>query len=83
MIAVLIHWRIKPTPQAEQAFFDFWMKVAMIDDKTGLVGEFLSQPLPAGQFPFLVDDLSHGPMDIDWRRFVNIGLWRDWQSFYD
>lgn len=83
MIAVLIHWRIKPTPEAEKAFLDFWTRVAKIEDKSGLVGEFLSQPLPASQFPFMVDDLSPPPGDVPCRRFINIGLWKDWQSFYD
>jgi hypothetical protein len=83
VIAVLIHWRIKPTPEAEKAFFDFWTKVARIDDKKALVGEFLSAPLPAKDFPFRVDDLFFGHGVLDCRHFVNIGFWKDWQSFYD
>jgi hypothetical protein len=83
MIIVLIHWRIKPTEDAENAFFAFWTKQATILDKSGLCGEFLSAPSPASKFPFRVDDfqLSNGEMSC--RHFVNVGCWRDWQSFND
>ena len=81
MIIVLIHWRIKATDGAEKEFFDFWTKMAMINDKSNLAGEFLSAPLPANKLPFRVDDLffSHGVLDC--RHFINAGFWKDWESF--
>lgn len=83
MIAVLIHWRIKATEAAEKEFFDYWTKVAKINDKANLVGEFLSTPLPANNFPFRVDDLSLGHGVLDCKHFLNIGFWKDWESFYE
>jgi len=81
MIIVLIHWRIKATDEAEQEFLAYWTKKTMINDKTNLAGEFLSAPLPANKFPFRVDDLflSHGVLDC--RHFINVGLWKNWESF--
>lgn len=83
MILVLIHWRIKPDDASEAAFFEFWTRVAKIDDKTNLIGEFLSAPVPASQFPFLVDDLSAGHSQGNCRHFINVGAWKDWESFND
>lgn len=35
----------------------------------------------AAEFPFAVDDLTPNPRSF--RSFVNVGLWRDWHSFYE
>ena len=83
MIVVLIHWRIKTSNEAVTEFFEWWKSKAVIADKTNLVGEFLSAPLPASRFPFRVDDLSHKGKEVDHRAFVNLGIWRDWESFYE
>ena len=83
MIIVLIHWRIKPTDQAVSGFFEWWKNEAPIKDKINLAGEFLSAPIPARQFPFRVDDLTFGHGLLDCRHFVNVGIWKDWDSFYE
>lgn len=83
MIIVIIHWRIKPTDEAEQAFFRYWREIAKIDDKGNLIGEFLSAPIPANQFKFRVDDLTFGHGVLDCRHFMNIGFWKDESSFQD
>lgn len=80
MVIVLIWWRILPTDQAVQAFLEWWKSHATIADDSALAGEFLSSPLPAGSLPFASDDLS--PADGSYRAFVNVGLWRDLESFY-
>ena len=82
MIFMLIHWRIKPTHEAETQFLQFWTEHVKIADKTQLVGEFLSTPLPAHEFPFLVDDWSHGQSHHPCRHFLNIGIWQSWEAFY-
>jgi hypothetical protein len=81
MVIVLIHWRIKPTDEAVAAFFQKWKTGLTIDDKTNLVGEFLSEPLPATGFKFQVDDLARRAGEPEHRAFVNVGLWKDWESF--
>jgi len=83
MVIVLIHWRIKPTRDAEAAFFDHWAKKVKIDDKSSLAGEFLSAPIPAKDFPYRVDDLSFGPGLLDCWHYLNVGFWKDKESFHD
>ena len=52
MEVVLIHWRIKPTEEAEAAFFCYWKHVATIDDKSSLAAEYLSAPMSPQEVPF-------------------------------
>jgi hypothetical protein len=82
MIIVMIHWRIKPSEEAVHRFFDFWQNIATIKDQSGLVGEFLSEPLPAEQVPFKVNDLSSMSDELPYISFVNVGFWRDMQTFH-
>ena len=81
MVVVLIHWRIKPTEEAEAAFSDFWKNEAKIDDKSSLAAEFLSAPVPAREVPFRVDDLTLGHGVLDCKHFVNVGIWETWDAF--
>jgi len=81
MVIVLIHWRIKSTDEAEAAFLDYWKKSA-ISDPTSFGGEFLSAPCPANTLPFRVDDLTFGHGILDCRHFVNVGLWKNMESFH-
>ena len=81
MIIVLIHWRIKPTAKAE--FLTWWENTAVVKNKENLIGEFLSAPMPADQFKFAVDDLSPKQDEPLHTAFVNVGLWKDWQCFFD
>lgn len=81
MIIVLIHWRIKADAASEAAFLNYWTNVAKISDKSNLIGEFLSAPMPAANFPFLVDDLSVGHSQVTCKHFLNVAMWSDWDSF--
>ncbi len=83
MIIVLIHWRIKATDEAVSAFLDYWATAARVNDKADLAGEFLSQPVPASKLPFRTDDLTFGHGLLDCRHFMNVGVWKDWESFYE
>jgi hypothetical protein len=82
MIIVLIHWHIKPTDEAVSQFLEWWKDEATIRNKANLTGEFLSAPLPANQFTFQVDELVPQEDDVAYRPFINVGIWRDWESFY-
>src|SRR3989442_338732 len=82
MVIVLIHWRIKPTDEAVAAFFAKWKNGLLIKEKANLIGEFLSQPIPASEFNFAVDDLSPKANEVPHRAFVNVGFWKDWESFF-
>ena len=82
MVIVLIHWRIKPTDEAQADFFKFWIETATIPDKSALVGEFLSAPVPASAFPYTVDDLGTGHSRGRCLHFVNVGVWHDRETFH-
>jgi hypothetical protein len=82
MVIVLIHWRIKPTDEAIEEFITFWQTKVPIKDKSGLVGEFLSKPYPAESISFKVDDLSPKEGEKPYISFVNVGMWKDLESFH-
>ena len=42
MVIVLIKWMIKPNKEANDAFLHHWRTEARVQDRRGLVGEFLS-----------------------------------------
>jgi hypothetical protein len=82
MIVVLIHWRIHPDPESEQAFIKHWQTRNSIADRSGLIAEFLSASLPMADFPYItwhLDPESTG----DFRSFVTVGLWQDSDAFRD
>jgi hypothetical protein len=49
---VLVEWRIKKGREAE--FLKYWSTRATIEDRSGLVGEFLSKVEDQKQFPWMV-----------------------------
>lgn len=81
MIIVLIHWRIKPS--AADEFLNWWQTVAQIKNKANLIGEYLSAPMPASGFKFSVDDLSASTEEPPHIAFMNVGVWKDWESFFE
>ncbi len=84
MCIVLIEWQIKPTQRAVVEFMEYWTTKATIEEKTGLVGEFLSAPVPADELSLSVrvDDLGASDEAPGAWRFVNVGLWENFQTFY-
>ena len=82
MIVVLIHWRIKPTKEAEDAFFCYWKHEATINDKSSLAAEYLSAPMSPRKVPFRIDDLTDGQGIPNCKHFINIGIWENWEAFY-
>ena len=71
---VLVEWRIKKGREDE--FLDYWSTRATVEDRTGLVGEFLSRVEDQNQFPWMVWNL-----DPAWTTFVNVGVWRNGADF--
>ena len=71
---VLVEWRIKKG--REQEFLDYWSKQATVRDRSGLVGEFLSQAESREKFPLMVWEA-----DPRWTTFVNVGIWRSGFGF--
>ena len=82
MHLILIHWKIIRTEQAVHDFFRYWSEGLTIPDRTGLIGEFLSQPLCAEETGLF----RHGIALQDtsaYYSFVNLGLWEDVSAFQE
>ena len=76
MRIVLVDWRI--IKGQESLFLDYWSRRETIEDRSGLIGEFLSRVQDRAQFPWITCELSP-----EWTCFVNVGLWRDAEAFQD
>src|SRR5438445_356183 len=89
-VIVLIHWRIKPNKVEE--FKSWWCsEEADVMNRSGLAGEFLSEPIPLDELlrntpsdhqAFRVCDLAPTSCDDPYVPFVNVGFWKSWQEFY-
>ena len=79
MVIVLVHWKIKPNRVAE--FLEYWRKVATVQDRAGLIGEFLSEACDASEFPWITWDLT-GHEGV-YRSFINVGMWAEAADFHD
>lgn len=80
MIAVLIHWRVKPDEKSISEFLKHWKTQNTIDDKKGLMGEFLSDSLPIDQYPFITWHLDPESLG-NFKSYVTIGLWQKPEDF--
>ncbi len=72
---VVVHWKIKPGQEAE--FLEYWGTRSVVEDRSGLVGEYLSS----------VEDRARAPW-ITWQAlspaytsYFNVGIWRDVEAF--
>jgi len=80
MFIALIHWRIKPGEKYLAAFLQYWNERNSIEDRGGLIGEFLSETLPRDQFSYVtwhLDPESFG----DFVSYVTVGLWQTAEAF--
>ena len=80
MIIALIHWKIKPEQKMVDRFLKFWRKKATVDDRRGLIGEFLTEAYSTAEYPWITWQL--GGSEGKYRSFVNIGYWKSADDFY-
>lgn len=80
---VLVHWQIRS--ERENEFMEYWRTAGVIRDRTGLLGEFLSDvaardPVAAPWITWLLpaSDTADGSAV---RHFVNVGLWSSETAF--
>ena len=66
---VLVDWLI--IKGAEPDFKKYWKEAGPVEDRSLMVGEFLSEPDGHEKFPWVTEDLRNG----DASRFINVGLW--------
>jgi hypothetical protein len=78
MVVILVHWLIKKGIENEQAFEDMWKKMT-IEPNTGLYREVLTQPVQSQDPKFNTFSIT----DAAYTTYINIGIWKDIQSFDD
>lgn len=80
MEIVVILWKIKPGADNRQAFFRDWADTLKIDDRSGLVGEFLSRPRSADEAGPDFSILGPHPSD-EYELYFNVGIWDTLDTF--
>jgi len=80
MHIVLVDWKIIPGKETEEAFKKFWRSGLPVNDRSKMVGEFLSAVTSqSSEYPWITWNLA----DSDkYTRFVNVGLWADAAAFH-
>lgn len=78
MVIALIHWRIKPSSVDE--FLKHWRENNQIEDRTGLIAEFLSDSLKPSDLPFITWHLDEQSLG-NFRSYVTVGIWADGSAF--
>lgn len=72
---VVVHWKIKPGREAE--FLDYWSTRSVVEDRTGLIGEYLSSIEDRSRAPWI----NWSTLDPAYISYFNVGLWQDADSF--
>ena len=82
MIIVLIKWKIKNKRKKIDAFLNFWKQEAVVQDRKGLVGEFLSEIGSRERYDYITWDFEK-PEGDTYKIFVNVALWPDADAFQE
>ena len=80
MFIALIHWMIKTDAESVDKFRDHWQTKNTVDDRSGLIGEFLCESLSSEDYPYInwsLDPDSSG----DFRSFITVGIWETETAF--
>lgn len=80
MIIALIHWRIRPDQKNVDAFLEHWRTRNTIDDRSGLIAEFLSDSLTMKDHPYITWHLDAESLG-NFRSYVTVGIWADEEAF--
>ena len=74
MRIVIVEWRIKKGQEA--TFLDYWSKTEAIEDRSGLIGEYLSHVEDQEDCLWITLEFGEG-----WSTYVNVGVWSDAAAF--
>ena len=80
MIIVLIHWKIKPEPKMVAKFLKSWKETAVVSDRRGLIGEFLTEAHSTAEHSWITWHLTG--CEGKYRSFVNVGYWSSAEEFH-
>ena len=78
MEIVFVHWKI--LRGREDEFKTYWRSGLPVDDRTGLIGEFLSEPTGHEKYDWVTWDLRG---TNEFTVFINVGLWFDAGTFHE
>lgn len=79
MVIVLIHWKI--IPDKIDDFLKFWREKATVENRKGLIGEFLSEAHSPAEFPWITWDIMG--CEGKYRSYVNVGCWSNSDDFQE
>jgi hypothetical protein len=77
MQIVLVHWCV--VRGKEEEFRQYWKAGLPVNDRSGLVGEFLCEPTGHEKYNWVTWDLRHPTATI----FINVGMWADTGTFHE
>ena len=79
-VIVLVHWQIRP--ECEPEFLNYWRTSAVVRDRAGLMGEFLSRvtPYDPTYTPWITWAFASGEPDTA-AHYVNVGMWSSEDMF--
>ena len=82
MIIVMIKWKIENKRAKIDAFLDFWKQEVVVQDRKGLVGEFLSEIGSRERYDYITWDFEKPKGDV-YKIFVNVAIWDDANAFQE
>ena len=82
MIIVLIKWKIENNQEQIDAFQEFWKQEAVVQDRKGLVGEFLSEIGSRERYEYITWNFEK-PEGDTYKIFVNVAIWADADAFQE
>lgn len=82
MVIVVIKWKIRSQQTDIDEFLAFWKKEAIVQDRRGLIGEFLSEVGTSESYPYITWDVGAEKLDA-YKVYVNVGMWTDATSFHE
>lgn len=77
MRIVVVHWKIKPG--RERDFLEYWTTRSIVENRAGLVAEFLSSKADEKTAPWI----TMASLDPSYTSFFNVGIWRNAAAFQD
>jgi len=80
MIIVLIEWKIKPEPEMVEKFLNSWKKEAVVSDRRGLIGEFVTEAHSTAEYGWITWQLTG--CEGKYRSFINVGYWSSAEEFH-
>lgn len=72
---VVVHWKIKPGQEGE--FLNYWSHRAVVEDRSGLVSEYLSSVEDQERTPWVL----WPTLSSVYTSYFNVGIWRNLDAF--